>query len=165
MGLLVQGRFPKCHVVYPSGRKLWLPTISNGIVTEALNDLLGIMFRAESQLANWYLGLIDDDDFDELDADDSMSSHAGWVESSGYDEATRRAWAPGAAAGGILTNSAAVEFTITSEVTLKGLFVTSNSTKGGTTGTLWATGLYATAVTLPAGAVFKAFYELTARQG
>lgn len=165
MGLLVQGRFPKCQIVYPSGRKLVLPTISNGIVTEALNDLLGIMFRGETQLSTWYLGLIDDDDFDELDADDSMSSHAGWVESTLYSESTRRAWDPEAAAGGILTNATAREFTITDEVTLKGLFVTSNSTKGGTTGTLWATGLYSTAVTLPAGAVFKAFYELTARQG
>ena len=165
MGLLLQGRFPKCSIVYPSGRTLWLPTISNGIVTEAPNDLLGVMFRGETQSASWYLGLIDDENFDELDDDDSMSSHAGWVENTQYDEATRRAWDPDAAAGGILTNATAREFTISDEITLQGLFVTTNSTKGATTGTLWATGLYATAVTLPAGAVFKAFYELTARRG
>jgi hypothetical protein len=68
-----------------------------------------------------------------------MSSHAGWVEVEDYDEGARQTWTGVAGSAGVSTNSAAPSvFTIDATVTVGGVFLTSVSTKGGTTGTLFS---------------------------
>lgn len=72
---------------------------------------------------------------------DTMASHAGWTENQNYDEATREAITWGAVTGtttASISNSASPA-TITCDTdaqTIAGAFITTNSTKGGTTGTL-----------------------------
>ena len=116
----------------------------NGIVTAGKNSLLGVSFHADTQITAWYMGLIDNAGFSALSAADTMSSHAGWSESTAYSESVRQTWTAGAASSGSITNSSAVVFSINGTATLYGAFVTSGSAKSGTTGTLWSTGAFST---------------------
>lgn len=110
----------------------------NGDTTVGLNDVLNVYFDSGTQKTSWFAGLINNSGFTALAASDTMSSHAGWSESTDYSEGTRPAWNPGAASGGVMTGPA-ISFSINGTVTIKGSFLVSNSTKGGTTGILMAT--------------------------
>lgn len=115
----------------------------NGITTAGINNLFNVYFGATSKAAAWYMGLIASSGYSALAAADTMSSHAGWTEeTSNYSQSTRPAWTPASASGGSVSNSSSVDFTITGSVTVKGIFLADNSTKSGTTGTLWATALF-----------------------
>lgn len=86
-----------------------------------------------------YIGLIGATGYDSdvgLSASDTMASHAGWQELTAYGEATRPQWNYGTAANKLLTNANAASFTINATSTIKGFFLTTDSTKGGTSGTL-----------------------------
>jgi hypothetical protein len=71
-----------------------------------------------------------------------MASHAGWTEVTAYSEATRPAATFGTsttADPSVISNTASVAvFNITSTTVVGGAFLTSNNTKGGTTGTLFS---------------------------
>lgn len=115
----------------------------NGITTAGINNLFNVYFGATSKAAAWYMGLIASSGYSALAAGDTMSSHAGWTEeTSNYSQATRPQWTPASASGASVSNSSSVDFTITGSVTVKGVFIVDNSTKSGTTGTLWATALF-----------------------
>lgn len=115
----------------------------NGITTAGINNLFNVYFGATSKAAAWYMGLIASSGYSALAAADTMSSHAGWTEeTSNYSQATRPQWTPASASGGSVSNSSSVDFTITGSVTVKGIFIVNESTKSGTTGTLWATALF-----------------------
>jgi hypothetical protein len=136
----------------------------NDIVNQGKNDLLDIMFSDGTQVAStgWYVGLISSSGYSALAAADTMASHAGWTEFTGYSETTRQAWGPGAAASQSITNSTPITFSITSNGTIKGLFVCTNDTKGGTTGRLWATGLWSTGdANVVNGDSFRATYTVS----
>ena len=76
-------------------------------------------------------------------AGDTMASHAGWTESSAYSQATRPALTLGTAASGSIDNSASkAQFSINGTATIGGAFLVTNSTKGGTTGTLYGGGAF-----------------------
>lgn len=114
--------------------------LRNAAVTVGLNYLLDAGFRNQTVVTAWYIGLIDNSGFSALSAADTMSSHAGWSEFTDYDEAARQAWTiANAAASGSLATSTAASFTISATGSVRGMFLTSSSTKSGTTGTLWAT--------------------------
>jgi len=124
----------------------WYKTYSthNDITNEGKNTILEIMFHDGTQIASssWFIGLISNSGYSALAAADTMSSHAGWTEFVGFSQATRVVWGPGAAASQSITNSTPATFDINATGTVKGIFVTSNSTKSGTTGKLWATALF-----------------------
>lgn len=134
----------------------------NGIVTVGKNALFDIMFRAQTQLTAWFFGLIDNASYSALSDADTMSSHAGWIECTSYDESTRPQWSPDAASAGAITNSTAVTFNISATKTLKGMFIASNSTKGGSTGTLWATALFSADKSVVDNDQIKLTYQLSA---
>jgi hypothetical protein len=127
---------------YRNGRKIDEWDVRNGIVTVGLNYALDTIFRGTTQISTWYAGLIDNVSYSALDNADTMSSHAGWIELTTYDEAARQTWSPGAASARAITNGTQMTFTASATAAVKGFFVASNSTKGGTTGTLWCTGLF-----------------------
>lgn len=143
------------------GTLAWKKSIPNGTTTAGLNSNLNVYFGAGTQITTWYLGLIDNSGFSEVASGDTASSHGGWNESTAYSESVRQTWSPGAASGGVITNGTAASFTMNATATIKGAFLISNSTKGGTTGTLWATGLFDTAQTLSSGQVLKVTYTCT----
>ena len=61
-----------------------------------------------------------------------------------------------------MQNSAVMVFTMSATVTIKGGFLISNNTKGGTTGTLFATGLFGSAQALVSGQSLKVTYTCSA---
>lgn len=134
----------------------------NGITTAGKNSLLDVYFRAQTQITAWYLGLIDNAGFSALSAADTMSSHAGWTESTAYSDSTRQQWVQSAASSGSITNGTAATFNINGTATLYGTFVTSVSTKGGTTGTLWSTAAFSSTKAVINGDQVKLTYTVNA---
>lgn len=122
----------------------WQAVGHNLVVTAGLNDSLDKHFKASSYTAAWYVGLTDGTPT--VVAGDTMASHAGWVEITAYDEANRPALTLGSVSGGSVDNSASkATYTISANnTTIGGAFVATNSTKGGTTGTLYGAGAWQT---------------------
>lgn len=143
-------------------RLIWEDRFPNGVTNGGLNDILGVQFNTVTQKTAWYFGLLDDNPT--LSAGDTMSSHAGWTEATEYDEATRQQWTPLSVASQTISNTDPATVTIDSGggLTVAGAFLTSNSTKGGTTGILWATGLFTAGdQVLADNQVFKINYQCT----
>lgn len=136
----------------------------NGIVNGGKDKILDDMFNDGTQTANssWFIGLIDLSGFTALADADTMSSHAGWNEFTSYSEANRVAWGSGAAASQATTNASPATFNISGSGTVKGVFVVTNNTKGGTSGTLWATALFAADVPVSNGDQLKVTYTVSA---
>lgn len=132
----------------------------NGVVNEGKDSILNVYFDAASQITLWYAGLINDPAT--LAAADTMASHAGWTEFTNYSEANRVTIAFDAAASQSIANSTtSADFNITASGTLHGIFVVSNNTKSGTTGTLWSTAPFASALPVSNGDLLKVTYTVT----
>lgn len=111
------------------------------ITNEGLNYCLDVAVHDAAKVATWYVGLIHSTNYSTLAAGDTMSSHAGWEEDQNYSESVRQTWTEGAASSQQTTNATVMTFTMNASTTIKGIFVCSDSTKGGSTGTLLATKL------------------------
>ena len=137
----VVGRFDvECYD--EDGKLAWSATVPNGVTNTALNDVLNVYLRNGTPKANWYMGLIDNSGFTALAAADTISSHAGWSEATGYSASTRPAWAPAAASSQAVVNSSTVDFAMSGTATIRGLFIVSDNTKGGTSGLLYSTAAF-----------------------
>lgn len=125
-----------------NGNVKWRDTIENLITNAGLDHALDIVLSGGTQITSWFVGLTDGTPT--VAAGDTMSSHAGWTEVTAYDEATREAFTDGGVSSQSVDNSgSAAQFTIdTNSTTIGGAFLASNSTKGGTTGTLFAVGAF-----------------------
>lgn len=135
---------------------------SNAAVEVGRNYLLNAGFHGSSPVTTWYIGLIDNGSFSALADGDTMALHSGWIEDEDYSETTRGTWTEGAASASVMTNGTSVDFTIDTDGSLQGAFVTSDNTKGGTSGTLWATGLFTGApISVTNGDVLKITYTIT----
>lgn len=144
------------------GKTIAVYETKNGIVDVGINSLLDVGFRNQTQIATWYAGIIDNASFSALAAADTMSSHAGWLEFTDYTEAVRQTWSMDAAASRAISNSTTpMTFSINDTGTIKGIFVTSVDTKSGTTGTLWATALFASNVAVSSGDILKVTYTIS----
>lgn len=124
------------------GRVRWVDHIANLVTTAGKNDALDKYLAGSAYTAAWYLGLIDSGSYSAVAAGDTASSHAGWTESTAYSNSTRVAATFAAASSGSKATSAASAFSINATATIKGCFLISNSTKGGSTGTLYSAGLF-----------------------
>lgn len=154
------GRFKIQHI--RAGEVLEEQEFDNGVVNVGKDAILGIMFNAITQITTWYIGLIDNAGGPTLAAADTMASHAGWAEFTNYSEATRVEWTEDAASGQSITNSTAVTFNINGAGgTVFGVFLTSDNTKSGATGTLWATAAFAAPVTVSNGDQLKVTYTVS----
>ena len=142
------------------GRLVWELEGHNLVVTTGRNHLLDATFTAPAGAVLWYLGL---KEAGTVVDGDTMASHAGWAEFTGYSQATRPAWtSDGAAASGVVTNSASqARFDITTGVTVAGGLLANNSTKGGTTGTLYGAGDFAAPRALLIGDVLFLLCEMS----
>lgn len=136
----------------------------NDIVNVGKNNIFEVYFHDGTQTASsaWCLSLISLAGYSALAAGDTMGSHSGWAEFTGYSESTRQAWGPGAASAQSITNSTPVTFSINASGTVKGIFATTQNTKSGTTGTLWATALFTGDVPVTNGDQLKVTYTVSA---
>lgn len=116
-------------------------SVRNAAVYEGFNYLLAAGFQGGTQHATFYVGLVDGTGSPTFSANDTMLSHAGWTELTGYDEAGRQAWNGGTPGTGAILSTSESVFTITADCVIKGMLLSSDSTKGGTGGVLWSTAL------------------------
>ena len=124
------------------GNVKWEEEIPRNIVVNAgLDYLLDTGLSGGTPITTWYIGLTDGTPT--VAGADTMASHAGWVEVVAYSDATRLAWVDGGVSSQSVDNSASVAtFNINGTTTVGGAFLISVSTKGGTTGTLYAAGAF-----------------------
>lgn len=121
----------ECHD--PDGNVKWVDEGKNIVVNEGIDYILGTAILDSATL---YVGLLTA----------SPSPAAGWTmtnaggaEAAGYDEATRVSWGQDAAASQAVTNSTSADFTMDgNDTSIGGAFITTDSTKDGTAGTLIA---------------------------
>lgn len=130
----------ECHDA--DGILKWTSETPNLVVNVGLQDMNTKYFSGSSYTAAWYLGLYGAAASNNPAAGDTAASHAGWVEVTAYSQATRPACTFGTATTAdpsVISNSAsAATFSINGTTTVGGAFLISNSTKGGTTGTLFS---------------------------
>lgn len=133
---------------YHAGALKWVEEFNNTVVNAGLDDILDKYFKGSAYTASFFVGLFT---FAAspgvIAAGDTMSSHAGWTETAGspevYDEATRPALTLGTVSSQSVDNSASkASYTILQTDTIDGAFVTTDSTKGGTSGTLYGVGAF-----------------------
>ena len=130
----------ECHDA--QGNLKWSAESKNLVVNGGLQDMNAKYFTGSAYTAAWYLGLYGAGASNTPAAGDTMSSHAGWTEVVPYSNATRPVCTfgtPTTANPSVATNSASpASFTINATATVGGAFLTSSSTKSGTTGILYS---------------------------
>lgn len=135
-GLAWEGPFTRLR-----GNVAWEDEVHNLVVNEGLDHLLDCTLAGGTQITSWFLGLTDGTPTPA--AGDTMSSHAGWTEVTDYDEANRPACTFGSVSSQSVDNSGSVaSYSINASVTIGGAFLTSDNTKGGSTGTLYSVGAF-----------------------
>ena len=144
------------------GKIIWTEVFPNLITTAGKTKLLDATFRAGIGANAWYVGLVNNASFTAYAAADTMASHAGWLEGVPYSDATRIAFLPAAAAAASIDNGASrASFTINATLTVRGSFLVDNSTKSGTTGTLYGVGDFSAARSVVAGDTLNIKLTLT----
>lgn len=124
------------------GNLKWEAECPNLVVNGGLQDMNNKYFLGSSYTATWYIGLYGAGASNTPAATDTASSHAGWTEVVPYSQSTRPACSfgtPTTANPSVATNSASpAVYSINATATVGGAFLISNSTKGGSTGTLYS---------------------------
>lgn len=130
----------QCHDA--QGNLKWEVTEHNLVVNVGLQDMNTKYFTGSGYTATWYIGLYGAAASNNPAAGDTMSSHIGWTEVTAYDQATRPQAVFGTATTAdpsVINNSGSpAVYTISGTTTVGGAFLTSNNTKGGTTGILFS---------------------------
>ena len=126
------------------GDVLWSDGFSNLVVNLGLNELLSVTLGAQAADTTWFVGLTDGTPTPA--AADDLTTHAGWVEVSNYDEVNRVAWVPnngGVSTAQSLSNSSSpAAFTISATVTIGGSFLADVNTGVGTGNSLYSVGAF-----------------------
>ena len=123
------------------GNLKWEASFHNLVVNVGLKDMNEKYLTGSSYTAAWYLGLVNSGGT--YAAADTMSSHAGWTENTGYSQSTRPAATFGTsttADPSVIATSSASTFSINATSTIGGAFLTSDNTKSGTSGILFSVG-------------------------
>lgn len=123
------------------GVEKWRDTFPNLVVNSGLKLMNDTFFAGSAYTAVWYLGLITGPGSSTtFAASDTMSSHIGWTEDTTYSNTNRPTVTFGAAslADPSVIATSATSFSINGATTVAGAFLTTNNTKGGTTGTLFS---------------------------
>jgi hypothetical protein len=131
------------------GNLKWEENAHNLVVNEGLQLMNDEFFTGSSYTAAWYLGLVTGPGAgNTYAAGDTMASHAGWTEDEDYSELVRQTatfGSPTLADPSVIDNSGAVAvFSIDATTTIAGAFLTTDDTKGGTSGTLFSVSNFTT---------------------
>lgn len=124
-----------------SGAPQWVEEFENLVTTVGRTDIIDKYFKGSGYTAAWACGLAG---AGTKAASDTMASHAAWPEVTAYSAATRPAISWGTTSGGSNTASA-VSFSMNASYTVAGAFIGNDTTKGGTTGTLYSVGDFSSA--------------------
>jgi len=125
-----------------AGVQKWEAKTPNLVVNVGLQDMNAKYFSGSAYTATWFLGLYGAGASNNPAAADTMASHAGWTEVVAYSQATRPACTFGTATTAnpsVISNTLSVAvFSVNATTVVGGAFLTTNSTKSGTTGTLFS---------------------------
>lgn len=126
----------KCECYDKDGNLKWVEEGQNIIVDTGLDEILDKFWKGSAYTAAFYIGLTDGTPT--VAAGDTMASHAGWAEVTAYSEANRQDLTLGSVSSQSVDNSASqAAFSIdTNSTTVGGFFITTDNTKGGTSGIL-----------------------------
>lgn len=157
-----RGKYHAEH--WRNGKLLNIYKPSNDITNEGKNKIFNVMFNGDTQIANnsWFIGLVNATSFSAFAAADVMGSHAGWAEFVSYSQTTRVAWGSVTSTAQSVTNTTPATFDFTATGTLHGLFIVTNSTKGGTSGILWSTAAFSADIAVVNGDQLKVTYTVNA---
>jgi hypothetical protein len=134
----------------------------NLVVNEGLNALLDIMFHGGTQITTWYCGVFEGN-YTPVATVTAATITSAATECTAYDEAARVAYDEAAASSQSITNSASkATFTFNATKTIYGAFLVSNSTKSGTTGTLFSAARFSAAKSVVAADQLLLTYTFTA---
>ena len=124
------------------GNLKWTAESKNLVVNVGLQYMAGTALTSVTQITTWYLGLYGSGATNSPAAGNTMSSHTSWTEVTDYSNANRvtATFATATTASpSVVTNTASpAVFNINGTTTVGGAFLTSENTKGGTTGTLFS---------------------------
>ena len=158
-----KGRFG--FIQYRKKQGIYVPILEidfpNGVTDVGKAYMLDSTFNGASQLTGWYLGLIAGATTPVLSNSDTSASHTGWAEFLTYNESIRQTWTKTSSSGNVVTGSTPCIFTVSTvaiNTFVTGGFVISNSTKSGTSGILWSTGLFPNPVPVQTTDIFKLGY-------
>lgn len=124
---------------------------TNLAVAQGLTSMLGVYFHADSQLTLWYLGLFENN-YTPVDGATAATIASAAGETTAYASLTRPAYTPAAAASKSITNSAnRASFVFNADKVIYGAFLISESTKSGTSGTLFSAARFSNSKTVANG--------------
>lgn len=151
--------FYTLECVGADGEIKWVEEFGNLVTTAGKNSLLDVGLGGSAFTA-FVLGLVDGGSAPTYAAADIMSSHAGWTENTGYSNATRPSPTFNAASAGSKATTATA-FNINATGTIAGVFLTTGTAKGGTTGTLYSAGSFSGNRSVLSGDTLNATYTAT----
>jgi len=124
------------------GNLKWTAESKNLVVNVGLQYMAGTALTSVTQITTWYLGLYGSGATNSPAAGNTMASHSSWTEVTDYSNANRvtATFATATTASpSVVTNTASpAVFNINGTTTVGGAFLTSDNTKGGSTGTLFS---------------------------
>lgn len=119
----------------------WSDEFVNRVVNTGLDEYLDKVYKASAYTAAHYMGLTDS--APTTAAVDTMGSHEGWTEVTAYSESARPALTLGSVSSQSVNNTGTEsDFTANGASTVGGAFITTDNTKGGTSGTLMTVGAF-----------------------
>lgn len=146
----------------PDGKLRWIDGTDNIVVNTGLDDVLDKYLKGSAYSAGFFVGL---KDTTAAVAGDTMGTK-GFTELTPYSNATRPALTLGTVSGQSVDNSASkASFTINATATVGGAFVTTNSTKAGTTGILFGAADFASSRSVQSGDTLNVTVTITAASG
>ena len=119
----------------PDGELKWEVIEKNIVVNAGLNLILDVLFAGTANAVDpWYVGLAGSS----LTAasGDTMSSHAGWTEITGFTTAARAIFVDARTNQQVSNSASTISYAINTANTIGGAFLASTNNKGGSTGTL-----------------------------
>lgn len=127
------------------------------IVDETLNGGPG-----PSHAGPLYIGLVDQSGYTADATTYTMASHPGWSEFVDYSQAGRQGPITQGSISEVTPSvtSAELSFTITADGELRGIFISDDSTKGGTSGRLFSSAILASPISVSNGGVLTVTYTL-----
>lgn len=133
----------------------------NLLVDQGLDAILIAALGGGAQISTWYIAIFSAA-VTPLATWTAANFAASATEITNYDEATREVWTPEPVSGGVISSYAAkATFTATTGFTARGAALISNSTKGGTVGTLAAASRFGVDKPLSAAELIDVGYQVT----
>jgi hypothetical protein len=140
-----------------NGNRKWSDVAKNLVVNEGLNHILNVQFHGTTQVGTWYVGL---KKTGSPATADTLASHAGWAEATGFTTGLRKAYTEATASGKSITNSAnKASYAISATATISGAFVC--SVTSGSSGILFCAANFTTPRAVESGDTLEVTYTLS----